>query len=309
MKTELVKRTIHYYELEFDFNENFVPEDGNQFRELFKIIIQLAKTRAKIRYQKIGEKAVFIQDVKIEPDNKVIIGKLRSVRKDILPEIMNTETDEARGIEAKAEEGLVETVHFVIDYSKKKKKLAFEYNQFGAKITDFIYYLNVIGISKEATQSIGYNPIVKDELSKMKDRINRCSEFFVKIHKDNIEQIKGMDKKLYSSLKSAIDHFKTDYASLKLKFDYRRRTETNAINKTIFNLINKLVEDKSKTEYFNTLCIKAEDDDKRNRLENFDLLIDKIRSEIKVQKKERYRTVISSDIFEKMKDELNKKKI
>ena len=122
-KIEKIKRTINYYHLQFDYLDDFNPDDGDQFREVFRIIISLAKTRAKIRYQEFGEKLIFIQDVKIEPVNKVIIGKLRCISKDLLPEIMNTTTDEARGIEAKDEEGLVETTHFAIDYSKNQKSL------------------------------------------------------------------------------------------------------------------------------------------------------------------------------------------
>lgn len=306
---EKIKRTIHFYELKFDFLEDFMPEDGDQFREIFRIIISLAKTRANIRYQEFGEKSIFIQDVKIEPNNKLVIGKLRCVRTDILPEIMNKNTDEARGIEAKEEEGLVETTHFVIDYSRKTKKLAIEHNQFGAKITDFIHYLQNIGVSKKALKTVGFTPIVKDELSKLHDRIRRCSEFVVKVHKDNIEEIKKLDDKIYSALKASIDHFHSDYATLILKFDYRQRKETKEINKSIFNIIRKLIKDKDKTELFNTLSVKAEDSDKNELLENFDLLIDKVKSEVTVEKKKRYKTVVSVDIFEKIKTELIKKNI
>ena len=119
---EKVKRTIYFHTLDFEFTEQFKEKYDDPFQEIFRIIIKLANTKAFIRYQEFGEKSIFIQEVKFEPANNVITGKLRCVRKDILPELMNTTTDEARGIEAKEEEGLVETTHFVIDYSKKKKK-------------------------------------------------------------------------------------------------------------------------------------------------------------------------------------------
>lgn len=308
-KIEKIKRTIHFYDLQFTFLDDFKPEDGDQFREVFKIIISLAKTRANIRYQEFGEKSIFIQDIKLDPLEKIITGKLRCIRKDILPELMNTTTDEARGIDAKDEEGLVETTHFVIDYSKKRKKLAIEFNQFGAKIGDFINYIQNIGINKKALLSVGFTPIVKDELSKLQERINRCSEFIVKVDKDNVEEIKSMDEKIYSALKASIDNFSCDYATLILKFDYKKRLATDEMNKSIFNITRKLIKDKSKIELFNHLSVKAEDGEKNNLLENFDLLIDKVKSEVWVEKKKRYRTVISIDIFEKMKSELIKKHI
>lgn len=308
-KIKKIKRTIHYYELDFKFYDEFVAVDGDKFRELFRLIISLAKTRANIRYQNFGEKAIFIQDVKIEPVNKVVTGKLRCVRKDILPEIMNTLTDEAHGIEAKDEEGLVETTHFIIDFSQKSKKLAIEHNQFGAKIGDFALYLQTIGISKKAVMEVGFAPIVKDELSKLKSRINRCSEFHVKVHKDNIDSIKSMDKSLFSALNASMEQFKNEYATLILKFDYRQKQATKEINKSIFNIIGKLIKNKSNTEYFNVLTVRAENSDKNNLLENFDLLVDKVKSEVWVEKKKRYRTVVSLDIFDKMKSELIKKKV
>jgi hypothetical protein len=306
---EQIKRTINFYYLDFKFTEEFIPKDGDQFREIFSLIIALAKTRANIRYQEFGEKSIFIQDVKFEPLNKVIIGKLRCVRKDILPEIMNTKTDEARGIEAKEEEGLVETTHFVIDYSKKKKKLAIEHNQFGAKIGDLVNYIQNIGISKKAIRTIGFTPIVNDELLKMQERINRCSEFKVKVHRDNIEKIKTLDDNIYTALKSSICHFKSEYATLILKFNYKQRTETQEINKSIFNIIRKLIQDRTKTELFNHLSVRAEDSDKNYLLENFDLLLDKVKSEVSIEKQKRYRTVVSADIFEKMKSEIIRRNI
>ncbi len=308
-ETQKINRTIHYYEINFNFLDDFIPEDGDQFREIFRIIISLAKTRSSIRYQEFGEKSVFIQDVKIEAANKLVVGKLRCVRSDILPELMNKKTDEARGIEAKEEEGLVETTHFVIDFSKKKKKLAIEYNQFGAKVTDFVHYLQKIGINKKALKVVGFTPIVKDELSKLQDRIRRCSEFVVKVHKDNIEKLKSLDDKIYSALKASMDHFRSDYATLILKFAYKERSETKEINSSIRNIVRKLVKDKSKTELFNTLTVRAEDSDKNELLETFDLLIDKVKSEVSVEKKKRYRTVVSVDMFEKIKSELIKKGI
>ncbi len=307
---ETISRTIYYYELNFAFTKDFKPSDGNQFRELFNIIWNIARAKESIRYQIFGEKSIFIQDVVIEPTTKTITGKLRSIRKDLLPEIMNTTTDEARGIDAKEEEGLVETTHFLINYSSKNnKKLAIEYNQFGARIADFVMYLQSVGTAKNVLTTVGYRPIVRDELGKFIERINRCSDFVVKIHKDNLAQIQEFDGQLFSAIESSIDQFKSEFATLDLKFDYRKKQATNEISSFLKNIIRKLVADRSKVDLFNVLKVTAEDSDKNNRLAVFDLLVDKVRSNIKVQKKERYRTVISDDIFDKMKTEFIRKNI
>ena len=309
IKIVLIDKTIHYYNLQFQFEKDFKPADGDHFRGLFEIIVKLATTKASIRYQRFGEKSIFIQDVKFHPNLKQISGKLRCIRTDLLPEIMNTKTDEARGIEALAEEGLLETTHFIIDYSKKDKKIALEYNQFGAKISDFVLYISNIGLSQKAVDSLGYSPIIKDELSQYIGRINRTSEFIVKIHKDNIEQIKDIDTGIYTAAKAALDQFESEYALLDMKFDYQKKKDTKKVNQSVFNTIRNLIKKPENTELFNILSVKAEDENKNNRLEIFDLLVDKVKSNIKVQKQPRYRTIISADIFEKMQAEIIRKKI
>lgn len=309
IKIVLIEKTIHYYSLNFQFEKDFKPSDGDHFRGLFEIIVSLAKTKARIRYQRFGEKAIFIQDVKFHPHLKQISGKLRCIRTDILPEIMNTKTDEARGIEALAEEGLLETTHFIIDYSKKDKKLALEYNQFGAKINDFVLYIQNIGLHKKAVDALGYSPIIKDELSQYISRINRTSEFIVKIHKDNIEKVKNVDTGIYTAANAALDQFDSEYALLDMKFDYQKKVDTKKVNESIFNTIRNLIKKPENIELFNILSVKAEDENKNNRLEVFDLLVDKVKSNLKVQKQPRYRTIISADIFEKMQAEIIRKKI
>lgn len=68
--TEKIKRTINFYELDFEYKDDFDSADGDHFRELFQIIYRIARTREKIRYQQFGEKAIFVQDVKFEPAKK-----------------------------------------------------------------------------------------------------------------------------------------------------------------------------------------------------------------------------------------------
>lgn len=304
-----IPKTIHYYILDIKFIDTFKPKDGDMFREIFNIIVSLSKTKAPIRYQRFGEKSIFIQDIKFVPKDKQIFGKLRCVRTDLLPEIMNTKTDKARGIDALEEEGLVETTHFILDYSKKEKKIAIEYNQFGAKINDFSLYIQNIGISEKALKSITYIPIVKNDLSKYVDRINRTSELVVKVHKDNLEAIKSVDLGLYSAAKAAIDQFNSDYATINLKFDYRKKNDTSKVNKSIFNTIRKLISKPAKAELFEVLTVKAEDEEKNNKLEVFDLLVNKVKSIINVEKQPRYRTVISDDLYQKIQSEIIRKKI
>lgn len=301
-----VKRQINYYELNPIFRDDYDFGDVEKFTHLFRVIYDLSKTRARMRYQTYGEKLFFIQDVKFIPETKLILGKLRCIRMDDFPEIFNTNTDIAREIPADDVEGIVETTHFIIDYGKTIKKLSFEVNFNGARIKEFIHYLQTIGFSKGIVEELGYRVISRDVLDSMIKRMNRCSEFVVRIHKNNIPKINEIDDNLFTVMDKVEEHFEQDYVTLSLKFDYKKKTATQKINETIKKLTSFLKEDDSHLEVFNKLSVKAEDSDKNNKLEIFDLLIDKLKSEINVERKMRSRTIVSSDIYEKMQQEMTR---
>jgi hypothetical protein len=309
MNVEKVNRLIHYYELKINFNPEFNPSDGNQFRELFSVITKLARDRHSDRYQYFGEKIIFIHEILINPDQKIIYGKLRCIRKDLFPELMNTLTDEPRGIDAKEEEGIVESTHFALYDNGRVRTLALEYNLYGAKINDFALYVERIGFKNEAVLKVNYSPIVKDQLSSLQDRLGRCAEFEVKVHKENIEAIQDIDYGTYSALKASVDQFKTDYATLKLNFEYKIKTSTPEINNSIMKFIRELITNKEKVELFDTLKIVSEDSEHNNKLVAFDLLVDKLKSQVKVEKKVRHRSIITLDMFGKMYEEMIKKRI
>lgn len=293
-----VKRVINYYELDFKF------KNDNDLNTFYNELINLEKKKDKKRYLPIGEKLIFIQG--FENKENFFKGKMRCIRKDILPELMNTETDETKEIEAEEEEGLVETTHFIIDYRNEKTYLALEYNHYGSKITDFVNYIQTTGLKLDILTQVGFKAIVKDDLSKLKEKLNRFSEFVVKVHKDNIEEIKKMDSKIWSALNASFENFQSEYATLILKFDYKQYVETPYIKESVFNLISFLSKNNSKKYIFNKLEIKAEDESKNNLLEHFDLLLEKVNSEIKVERKPKYRTIISIDMFEQMAKEIYK---
>lgn len=296
-----INRDINYYTLDFDFL------DGNNLNVFFDTVTHLAKTKAKIRYQRFGDKFIFIQG--ISNTAGFITAKVRCIRLDLFPEIINMNTDDIKEIEGDEFEGIVETTHIIIDFRKKNVILAIEYNHNGAKIIDVIGYLQRIGISKSILNKIGFTPIVHNDLSRLRDRINRISEFSMKIHKNNLPALKKMDGNIFQTASASADHFENQYANVDLKIDYRAFSDTPQIKNSIFNLINYLSKNPGERHIFNYLNFKAEDEEKNNRLQTFDLLLDKIYSPIKVQKKKRQKTIVSEDIFEKMKNEIDKLKL
>lgn len=304
-----IKRQINYYELNPIFKDEFDAGTEDKFTHLFQVITSLSKTKAEIRYQQYGEKLFFVQDLKFEPETKLVLGKLRCIRMDDFPEIFNTTTDIAREIPSDDVEGVVETTHFIVDYSKSKKKLAFEVNFNGARINEFIHYLQAIGFTKNILEELGFNVITRDVLDTMLNRINRCSEFVIKIHKDNIQKLEEADEDLFKVIELAREKFEQDYVTLSLKFDYKKKSRTDKVRRTISNLAGFLKENDENLETFNKLSVKAEDSDKNNKLEVFDLLVDKLKSDLTVERRQKSKTIISEDIYNKMKKEMIRLKI
>lgn len=309
-KITQVDRLIHFYELEFNFNPLFRTVDERPFRELFAFIVKMAKDKHANRYLPLFDKIVFIHEIQVKPEEKMIYGKLLCIRKDVFPEIISTITDVSKGIEAAEDEGIVETTHFAVyDNGKDKPVVALEYNLYGCKINDFYGYIERVGVIYNAVINGRYMPIVRNQLESIADRIIRCSEFYVKIHKNNIAQIQSVDTGLYSALVASVDQYNSDYASLTLNFDYKNKPATPEVNNVIFNLIRAIGSDKSKINLFEKLQIIAEDADRNNKLQAFDLLVDKVKSRIKVEKKEKHRSIVSADLYPKMRSELIKQRL
>lgn len=293
-----IKRDINYYQLEFDFEEDI------NLVSFFKEIKELSRTRAKIRYQKMGDKYIYFQGV--EESNSIFSVKVRCVRLDVFPEIIDMDTDNIKAIESAEKEGIMETTHFIIDFSNKKTFMALEYNHLGAKISDIVQYFKKIGVRKKMLKELGFVPVVNVDVTTLKQRLERVSEFSMKIHKDNIPELEKIDGDIFQYAKASVEHFENDYALIDIKIDYKKFAATPKIGGVVDKLIDFITRKPANKHIFNYLKVKGEDNEKNNLLEIFDLLQDKIYSPIRVQKKKKQKTIVSEDILEKMKGELTK---
>ena len=250
-----------------------------------------------------------IQDALVDPIGKTVKGKIRAIRTDLFPELFNLIKDEARDLDAGEDDGIVETTHFCIDFSKKSLRLALEFNYQGAKITDFVNYLFGVGMREKICSNVTFTPIVKGNLEEEVKKIMRCSEFVVKVHYDRVEEVKKLDKKLFTALASSIKDFDNEYATVKMNFDYKKVAKTTKINALIRKLGKIFHNDPAKGNIFEMVTLKAEDPDKGNTIQAFDLLLDKVRSKVLVLKKPKARTVVSDDMYLKIVSEMKRLKI
>ncbi len=312
-----LKRKIHYHELKFTFNDTIdtsMALNKDPFNAFFSMIAKMGgNDKEDARYQEIMDAKIFMQNVSFSRDGtNIITGKLRYVKMDVFPELIDVKTDEITDIEAKENQGIVETTHFLIGVSANKKYLALEYNHAGAKISDFLAYCENIATIKGVFDSIAYETYTREEISTFENRINAITSFRMKIHKNNIADIEKIDKDIITGLKVIEKQFEAEYIELYMKFKIKKKKRKQGgveqpidqpIKQTVLNFIKALSADKNKTNWFDSLEAKARDYEKNLKVSVFDLLADKITSEISVKRKPKQRVILSDDLFEKMKQE------
>ncbi len=157
MKT--IERVIHFYEISFPSKE--INECRDTLREIFNHVIELNNDLDKSRIDKHTGYWVCMKDVQFTPEKELIKGKILRIGMDAFPEIIDTINDNIRAIEAEEEDGIVETAHFVIDYSNVKSIiLALEHNNIGGKSGDYQRYISSISNKLELGRVI-FNTFAK----------------------------------------------------------------------------------------------------------------------------------------------------
>lgn len=303
MAIKKVNRTINYFNIVPLFNDGQKLSD---FIDLFSEINSLSNTKDKDRFVINREKRLYITSLSFNENKKRISGKILNIRMDSFPELMNTSDDKIRDIEADDDEGIIETAHFILSYLNDSLVLSFEFNQFGPRISDFIYCIEHISYRLGVLSKIEYQPFVRDELNSYKKRINRVSSVIAKVHKDDVKRINEFDSELFDAFETAERISDAEYVTLQLSYDYRQLSDTPKIKDKIFNIIDSVRRDKSLLNVFSSLKVRAEDENTANRVKDFDLLNIWVKSRINVEKKEKSRVIISSDILFKMNQELTK---
>lgn len=298
-----VKRTINYFQIDpFLFED----KDYNDFIDVFQEINRLSTTKDTDRFVNSNDKNLYITGLSFNENQKRISGKLLNIRMDSFPELMKTSDDKIRDIEADDDEGIIETSHFILSYLNEKLILSFEYNQYGPRISDYVCYLENISMRLSVLTKIQYIPLVRDELSMYKNRMNRVSSVIARVHKANIKRINEFDEELFDAFATTERLSDAEYVTLQLNYDYRQLSDTPKIKNKVMHIIDTLVKDKKLLNVFSKLKVKAEDENLNNKLKEFDLLNIWVKSRIYVERKEKSRVIITSDILLKMNMELTK---
>jgi hypothetical protein len=300
------ERVIHFFELNLKFNSG--KDNDKDFTDFFSAIAHLsdAKDKDDRRYQPIAGKLLFVQEVRFAPKTKLITGKIRAIRTDDIPELIHMDTDKTREIDKADREGIVETTHFVISYRKKVKKMGFEYHTSGAKAHEFQSYLLAIRDIGNVTE-IGMERIINGNvLAEVERRMGRVGQIHMKVPKDNIGQLQKVEGQMASMFQTAQDFADTDSVTIDLSFDAKRRQQTNQAEGILRTLTRVLRRNKKASEAFEALTVRVEDVTNNNKMQIFDLLADKAKTTVTVNKKPKGTGLDSVDIFEKIAVAMNR---
>lgn len=120
------KRTINYYDFKFKYYADI--ESPFAYQELLKYISDLSKNQDPTRVISNSKGKLFTSGFRYIPLKKQVRGKLYFVREDVFPQIIKLSDETIRDFQIDAEEGMLETTHFIIDYSTSVPKIALEYN-------------------------------------------------------------------------------------------------------------------------------------------------------------------------------------
>ncbi|WP_151087405.1 DUF6731 family protein [Hymenobacter baengnokdamensis] len=300
-------RTVHYYDITFSFKDDSLPQE--HFVELFRQIIKMSEDRAENRYFKSVDKKLFIQGIRFVPAEKQIHGKLRAVRIDISPEILNMATDEARDIEMAEDEGIVETTHFVIDYKKNRRRIAVEYNVAGAKAHELAEYLEHVGASAGLLAVVLKPLLTEDSLKDFQRRVDALKSLEICVPSDSIGQIQKYSPGLATSMSVSKDFFNCNRLVFRPDFDLSSANQLNSAMAFVKDIINEWTRNPLRRKDFETFKVRAKDSDSRGTLQVFDLLKDDIKDRISVEKRAKSRVLNSLDMFGKMVDSMQKRRI
>lgn len=306
-----LKRRIFFYSTKASFKKEYAASFGEGLVKVFNDIDSLHKARNKHRFVPYNDRMIGLVVNKIDSQKRLIEGKIRSVRTDFFPQLIDTDSDKERDIEAAANEGILEVTHFSISYNDQGANVAIEYNHYGAKVHEIGYFIKAKfgSVCFDVGDSLQTIILTRDELPRLQARMKRCTEFTVKVHQDNFEKIKALDGKLYSALEESIKYYDCESAYLKLRFDLNKAKPDNSIKASIEKLISKILQKRERADLFEELLVRAEDSDKADRLSTFDLLVDKIRSDVQWEHRPKSRVVLSSGAFESLAIELSKKRL
>ena len=297
---DTTKRNIHYFELAPVYNNGV-----SDFTSVFDRIHELSIHKDSNRFVPNNDKVLYITG--IETGDSFVQGKILDIRTDAFPQLMDMNDDQIRDIDTKETEGIVEATHFVIATNMREPLLALEYNHYGPRPRDFVYCLHYLGRKAELLNGLDFLACTRDDLESYQNSLGSISCVTAKVYRDNMDKLNNFDSGLYSAFSTVERLGESEYITLELSYDRRSESEISEGKRTIMAAINKFFQNRETASgVFDRFKVRARDN-MTGKLKDFDLLNTWIRTELpSVQKYERSRVIVSSDILYQMHDAIRR---
>ena len=147
---------------------------------------------------------------------------------------------------------------------------------------------------KKTLRSVSLIPKTNDRLEEVLNRIGRMRTMTMKVLSNNIEEVKEHDNELGTGLERIASFTKGEYTNLQIRLSDDQSKNWELLQK--FTRI--FTRNRENLAYYETFQINAIDTLKESEeYETFDLLVNKIKSKVRVERKLHTKTIISEEMF------------
>jgi broad specificity polyphosphatase/5'/3'-nucleotidase SurE len=145
-------------------------------------------------------------------------------------------------------------------------------------------------------------------IAEVERRMGRIGQIHMRVPKDNLGELKKLEGNVASLFQQAHEFADTDAISLDLQFNAKRRAQTEKAEEILRTLTKNIRRNELAAEAFESLTVRMEDTEHNNAMEVFDLLSDKAKIRITVNKKPNGSGLDSEDLFQKIANEMHRLK-
>lgn len=229
--------------------------------------------------------------------------KISYMRMNWVPKKWKIWEKEVSDIWLKDDEWITETTHFI--YAPSNNILVIEYNHFWPRIWTLEFHLNNRCSTNEKwwIDEVDFQPIFNRELIEQLKDMQEITLFKATIPKAHIVKLKNTKSKLSELFENALYFWDTWNVTIVLKWDKNKKEWVMEVN----TLRNELEKIGYIAEVFSDFEIKAiSKSEQKNK--SYNLLQDKMKTDVTVVNLGNSRDIDSVDIFKKMRDIFNSNK-
>ncbi len=268
-------------------------------------------TNRYIKYKESDENSFGIFDYYVFNEETHKLGlKLTRLRKDVFPQLTDDRVQTLEDLEDLEDKNIVETTHVIVDFSNTEfLQLGIEFNTEGPRIKELMFFVRKIGNDLNLIRSLKTIVIANDRLEEVANKIGNCKFLEVKVLQENIANVKAHDKELGDILEKISEFTKTQYATVRLRLDYETGNAANLSK--VQKFVRLFAKNRGAMDYYDTFKVEADDINKPDskNFEAYDLLMDKVKSKVKADRKHTSKVIVSNNMYKLMltefKDKIN----